>query len=169
MQGTSKVPVLCVYSVSYLVSFFGAIRENGDMITISVFQCSVFIFEGTRVCFILSIFTHFQDDQGFLLGTWWLFWWFDFFDYLSGIPAFLVRVLTHLENGGVTCLFPLKGLRVFPRNNVLCDGFLFSAFSLIAYCRDNFFHLRFKGGTLASTCRLTVGDVLNFFFFFFVF
>ena len=39
MQGTSKVPVLCVYSVSYLVSFFGAIRENGDMITISVSQC----------------------------------------------------------------------------------------------------------------------------------
>ena len=53
MQGTSKVPVLCVYSVSYLVSFFGAIRENGDMITISVFQCSILVFEGTRVGFIL--------------------------------------------------------------------------------------------------------------------
>ena len=75
----------------------------------------------------------------------------------SGIPASLVRVLAHLENGGVTCLFPLKGLRAFPRNKVLCVGFLLSAFTLIAYCMDNFFRLRFKGGTLASTCRLTVG------------
>ena len=50
-----------MYSVSYLVSFFGAIRENGDMITISVSQCSVLVFEGTRVGFILLIFAHFQD------------------------------------------------------------------------------------------------------------
>ena len=83
MQGTSKVPVLCVYSVSYLVSFFGAIRENGDFITISVFQCSVLVFEGTRVGFILLIFAHFQDHPRFLLGQWWLFWWFDFFNYFE--------------------------------------------------------------------------------------
>ena len=47
MQGISKVPVLCVYSVAFLVSYFQANNENGDMITVLVFQCSVPIFEDT--------------------------------------------------------------------------------------------------------------------------